>query len=208
MSTKDIHALTMDREFGGERWLKWLEKKEVGYVVRIKKNILVDGKHAHKYPVTGRGKKSPLRTIMGMKLYFSNKVIQSKGRRDSHLYVVSNRFCGREALALYRMRWGIEQLFSHLKKRGFDLEATHMTDASKLEKLFAIVSLAFLFSYGWGSYLRKTRKATAALKRKSIFRLGMEGILRLLGNPHLKESERQEFIDWLKLPIFPSIFIV
>ena len=65
------------------------------------------------------------------------------------LYLVSNRFSGREALALYRQRWGIEQLFSHLKKRGFDLEVTHMTDADKLEKLFAIVTLAFLFSYAW-----------------------------------------------------------
>jgi hypothetical protein len=44
---------------------------------------------------------------------------------------------------LYRLRWGIEQLFSHLKKRGFDLEATHMREARKLEKLFALVTLAF-----------------------------------------------------------------
>ena len=210
MPVEEIHALTMDREFGGEKWLKWLDKKDVGYVVRIKKNILVNGKSAHKHPVTrkGKGKQKTPYLIMGLKLFFANKVIQSKGRRDSHLYVVSNRFSGRKALALYRMRWGIEQLFSHLKKRGFDLEVTHMTDAKKLEKLFAIVSLSFLFSYGWGCHLRKTRKSTVALKRKSLFRIGLEGILRLLSNPHLKESERQEFIDWLKLPIFHSIFVV
>lgn len=210
MPVEDIHALTMDREFGGEKWLKWLDQKGVGYVVRIKKNILVNGKSAHKHPVTKKAKRKQKTTsvIMGMRLFFANKVIQSKGRRDSHLYVVSNRFSGREALALYRMRWGIEQLFSHLKKRGFDLEATHMTDGKKLEKLFAIVSLSFLFSYGWGCHLRKTRKSTAALKRKSLFRIGLEGILRLLSNPHLKQSERQEFIDWLKLPIFSSIFVV
>jgi len=210
MPAGDIRVLTMDREFGGEEWLRWLGKKDVGYVVRIKKNILVNGKPAHKHPVTSKakGRQKTTATIMGLKLFFANKVIQSKGRRDSHLYVVSNRFSGREALALYQMRWGIEQLFSHLKKRGFDLEATHMTDARKLEKLFAIVSLSFLFSYGWGCHLRKVSKPTAALKRKSIFRTGLEGILRLLGNPHLKESERQDFIDWLKLPIFHSIFVV
>jgi len=205
---QEIYALTMDREFGGETWLKWLEKQEVAFVVRIKKNILIDGEKACHYGVTRKSKKSILRNIMGLKLWFANKSIQSKGRRDSHLYVISNRFQGRKALAIYRMRWGIEQLFSHLKKRGFDLEATHMSEASKIEKLFAIVSLAFLFSYAWGCYLKKTRRSNAALKRKSLFRIGLEGILRLLSNPHLKKAERQEFRDWLTLPIFPSIFVV
>ena len=205
---QEIHALTMDREFGGECWLKWLEKKQVTFVVRIKKNILIDGKKACHYGVTKKGHKSVLREVMGLKLWFSNKAIQSQDRRDGHLYVLSNSFQGREALALYRMRWGIEQLFSHLKKRGFDLEATHMSEASKVEKLFAIVSLAFLFSYAWGCHLKQTRRPTATTKRKSIFRIGLEGILRLLGNPHLKEAERHEFQDWLKLPIFTSIFVV
>lgn len=208
IEAKEIHALTMDREFGGEKWLKWLDRQGVGYVVRIKKNILINGKAAFRHTITGKGKKQSRRSVMGLDLYFSNKVIQSKGRRDSHLYVVSNRFSGREALALYRQRWGIEQLFSHLKKRGFDLEVTHMTEADKLEKLFAIVTLAFLFSYAWGCQLRKMQKATAATKRKSTFRLGLENILRLLSNPHLKEKECRDFIDWLSLPIYDSIFVV
>jgi len=182
MPSEDIHALTMDREFGGEEWLKWLDKKDVGYVVRIKKNILVNGKSAHEHPMIskGKGSQTALNSIMGMELFFAGKVIQSKGRRESHLYVVSNRFSGREALALYRKRWG----------------------------LFAIVTLSFLFSYGWGCHLRKVRKATVAQKRKSLFRIGLEGILRLLGNPHLQESEQEEFIHWLKLPVLPSIFVV
>ena len=99
--------------------------------------------------------KSILRKVMGLKLWFANKTIRSKGKRESHLYVISNRFQGREALAIYRQRWGIEQLFSHLKRRGFDLEATHMSEASKIEKLFAIVTLAFLFSYAWGVLLEE-----------------------------------------------------
>lgn len=208
IGAKDIFVLTMDREFGGVKWLGWLDQKKIGYVVRIKKNTLVSGRSAHEHRVTRRAKKGSVHTVMGMQVYFANKVIQSKGRRDSHLFIISNRFYGREALALYRMRWGIEQLFSHLKKRGFDLEATHMTEATKLEKLFAIVSLAFLFSFAWGCQLRKIRKQTATTKRKSIFRLGLEGILRILGNPHLKEIEQKEFSDWLKSPIFSSVFVV
>jgi len=208
MDITEIQVLTMDREFGGERWLKWLDHQGVGYVVRIKKNVLINGKAAFRHGITRKAKTPNRKTVMNMELYFSNKVIQSKGRRDSHLYVVSNRFSGREALALYRQRWGIEQLFSHLKKRGFDLEVTHMTEAAKLEKLFAIVTIAFLFSYAWGCQLRKTEKETAATKRKSTFRLGLENILRLLSNPHLKDKERRSFTDWLKRPIYDSIFVV
>ena len=78
-----------------------------------------------------------------MELFFVSKTITCKGRRDDRLHLVSNSFHGEEALALYKLRWGIEQLFSHLKKRGFNLEDTHMTDT---KKLFALVTQAFLFS--------------------------------------------------------------
>ncbi len=204
----DIRVLTMDREFGGKEWLTFLNGRDIGYVVRIKGNALVDGKSANKHRITGKAKTTQPREIWGMKLYFSSKHIQSKGRRDDQLYLVSNRFSGSEALKAYRLRWGIEQLFSHLKKRGFDLEATHMTEAGKLEKLFALVTLAFLFSFAWGCHMRTTRKTTKALERKSLFRQGLEDILRLLSNPHLCPEPYHAFIRWLNQPVFSSIFIV
>jgi hypothetical protein len=210
MTAEEVYVLTMDREFGGEQWLKWLDDNGIGYIVRIKSNVIVEQKSAHQHQVTSKVKSATQKTrktLWGMKVYFASKVIQSKGRRDSHLYIVSNRFAGKEALFLYRERWGIEQLFSHLKKRGFDLEATHMTDAAKLEKLFAMVTLAFLFSFSWGCHLRATRKVTKAMERKSLFRQGLEDILRLFTNP-LPTEEFQAFIRWLNQPVFSSIFIV
>lgn len=42
----------------------------------------------------------------------------------------------------YKQRWSIERTFKSLKTAGFNLEDTHITDIVKLEKLFAIVSLA------------------------------------------------------------------
>lgn len=208
MPAKEIYVLTMDREFGGEKWLKYLDDKGVGYIVRIKSNIIIDHKTAREYRITRKGNTAKRKELWGMKVFFARKLIQSKGRRDSHLYVISNRFAGKQALKLYRKRWGIEQLFSHLKKRGFDLEATHMSQAAKLEKLFALVTLAFLFSFGWGCHLRSTRKVTKALKRKSLFRQGLEDILRLLSNSHLAIAEFREFSRWLNQPVYTSIFIV
>ena len=104
-------------------------------------------------------------------LYFGGKV--EKGAR---IYVVSNRFEGKKALEIYRRRWAIEQLFSHLKKRGFDIEDTHMTDKRKLERLMALVSVSFLFSYALGMHLRTIEKQTAFVRRKSDYRYGLESL--------------------------------
>ena len=209
MGPEDIFVLTMDREFGGKEWLKWLGQKGVGFVVRIKKNIIVGQKSADEYPMSSSAKKAKNRhTVWTLELFFAQKIIRSKGRRDDRLFVLSNRFNGDEALELYKLRWGIEQLFSHLKKRGFNLEDTRIVDGAKLEKLFAIVSLAFLYSFAWGCHLRSTRKTSQAMKRKSIFRQGLEDILRLLNNPYLKKGEKKNFIDWLKSPFQLSISVV
>lgn len=209
MKARDIYLLAMDREFGGAKWLEWLDIRDVGYVVRVKSNTIVGDKLANQYGSTRYKKGSHQRqNVWALNVFFSCKAISCKGRRDDRLYVISNRFSGKEALKLYQLRWGIELLFSHLKKRGFHLESTHMSEAKKLEKLFALVSLAFLFSFAWGCDLRSTSKLTQAMKRKSIFRQGLEDILRLLNNPHLASEERKAFTDWLKSPSWSNIFIV
>ncbi len=126
--------------------------------------------------------------------------------------VVSNRFSGKEALRIYRQGWGIERLFGHLKKNGFDLEATHMTGATKLKMLFALTVLAFLSSFAWGCRLRESiRKLTAAASRKSVFRLGLEDLMSLFdqSNPDpSQEARRSEFWLWLPSETFHSIFLV
>jgi len=170
---------------------------------------VIGGKLAHQYHST-RKRKAPykLASVWGLNVFFASKTIRCKGKRDERLHVISNRFSGSDMLELYKQRWGIELLFSHLKKRGFHLEDTHMTSANKIEKLFALISLAFLFSYAWGCELRSLRKETSSMKRKSHFRLGFEDILRILNNSHPKQEELTAFIRWLKQPCWSNIFIV
>ena len=184
----EIHALLMDREFCGHQWLNWLDEQGVGYVLRIKNNTVVGDKLANEYKRKPDGKQS----IWEQQLYFGGKV--EKGKR---IYVVSNRFEGKEALALYRRRWAIEQLFSHLKKRGFDLEETHMTDKKKLERLMALVSVSFLFSYAWGMHLRTLEKQTAFVRRKSDYRYGLASLMNMTLYPHKHKERVNEFFRWL-----------
>lgn len=163
----------MDREFVGKEWLSWLDEQGLTYVVRIKKNTSVGWRSAQEY-ASLPGQKSPTKQdIFGLHLFFGSGPM--KGSQKEKIMVVSNHLPGKEALELYRKRWGIERLFGHLKRKGFDLEATHMTCPKKLEKLFAIVVIAFTYSFGWGCHLRSQGDRTSAQsKRKSLFRLGLE----------------------------------
>jgi len=130
MEASDIRFVAMDREFGGKKWLQWLDLKEVGYIVRVKSNTIVGNRLAHQYSSTRKRKKPYERSeVWQMDVFFACKNISCKRRRDDRIYVISNRFSGPQALELYQLRWGIELLFSHLKKRGFNIEDTHMTNS-------------------------------------------------------------------------------
>jgi hypothetical protein len=200
----EIRALTMDREFIGRDWLQWLDEQEVGYVVRIKRDTLVDGLAASSRPPGSSRRKS----IWGLELFFSGCCIRGRNTREDFLHLASNRFHGKEALALYRLRWGIERIFGHFKKRGFDLETTHMSDASKIEKLIGVLTLAFLVSFGWGCEMKAATRLSATQKRKSLFRLGLDRISQIFADKDRFADEIHGLFDWFSRPKYDSIFVV
>lgn len=210
LPAKDIYVLTMDREFIGHEWFKWLDKKGVGYISRIKSNTSISDQDAKTLAKSSKYKVKGRQVIYGLKLFFACKRM-SKGARSEQLLIVSNRFQGKEALALYRKRWGIERLFGHLKKNGFDLEATHMTSAPKLDKLFAVLAIAFLVSFAWGCQIRNSQQQESAQsKRKSLFRLGLEDILRMSqttqSNDENKRNKRRKYRAKFKRWLFGDQF--
>ena len=73
-----------------------------------------------------------------------------------YLIVVSNTSL-REALAIYRLRWGIEVLFFSLKSRGFNFEETHLIDRERIKKLVVLLALAFGRTW-WGCGWPKARR--------------------------------------------------
>lgn len=208
LPANEIRALAMDREFIGARWLRWLDGQGVRYIVRIKNNTLVDGTCARLRRRRRQLSAPRRRQVFELGLFFAGCRIQGRGRRDEFVYVVSNHFHGREATRIYRMRWGIEQVFGHLKRRGFDLESTHMADGQKVEKLFGVVTLAFMVSYGWGCEMRSGGQLPAFEKRKSIFRLGLDRITQLFSNWCAFPKEIEELLQWLSRPKFASFFVV
>lgn len=210
LPAEKIRALTMDREFVGKNWLGWLRLMEIPYIVRVKRNTLVGGHRAHWLSRCGRWKKaaSHLHEVFGQQVHFAAKRIV-KGR-DPYLAVISWGFQGEQALELYRLRWGIETFFSHLKKRGYNFEETHMSKKRSIEKLMGVLAVAFAMCYHWGCVLEK--KAGIKLKKhgyraKSIFRQGFEAIHRLFKHPQRNVHRIDEIYDMVFKPDKLEIFV-
>lgn len=189
MDATDIRVLTMDREFVGKLWLSWLRDSEVRYIVRVKRNARI-GKHSAAHLSdrnrwrNWKNRAEKRYTVFGQQVHFAATRID-KGR-DTHLAVISYGFCGEQALELYRLRWGIETLFGHLKKKGYQLEDTHMTKGVRIEKLVGVLTLSFLLCYRWGQKLKE--QAGIKLKKhgyraKSVFRQGFESLHEMLVKP-------------------------
>jgi len=200
LPTEQINFIAMDREFHGKKWLKWLELKQLTFVLRLKANTLVNGKAIRDY------KRSPreLQSVWGMKLYVGLKQINSQ--RTNELYVVSNRFKSVKALNAYKKRWGIEVVFGHFKKKGLNLEDTHLREADKIDRLIAICTLSFFYSFGWGMILKKQSPNSKKIHRKSHFRLGLEAFARLLNTPD--PILHQDLVLWIKSLSIPKSFVV
>ena len=200
----------MAREFCGEEWLHWLNNKDLAWVLRIKRTTKINGKSARQHTLTKKLKRHQKKTIWGMKLYFAGKTITNG--RTSHLYVVSNKLKPEQALEAYQKRWSIEVLFGHLKKKGFNLEDTHLRERRKIDKLIAVLTLAFLFAFGWGIWLKDQANQglinlNAHQKRKSIFRLALDmliSILKAKGGKN-RNDKLTSFIQFLKSEILPQI---
>ena len=52
-----------------------------------------------------------------------------------------------EAIQRYRCRWEVETLFGALKSRGSRLEAMRLRAPSRIRKVIALLSLAFIWAH-------------------------------------------------------------
>jgi len=197
MDYTDIRVLTMDREFIGKGWLGWLNTMEIPYIVRVKKDGKINKINALHLCRYRRWRKlvGVPQNFCDQEVYFAAKKI-AKGR-DPYLAAVSNHFQGREMLELYKLRWGIETFFSHLKERGFCFEKTHLTKKPRIEKLVAVLGVAFTICHRWGS-IREQREGKKIKKHgyraRSVFRLGLELLHKMVKRPARYVDELKEFL--------------
>ena len=126
---------------------------------------------------TGKALHLKKRCAFGCDLYVSAKKLKS----GELLILASNRKFA-DVFDQYRIRWEIETLFSAVKKRGFDLEATHLTDPQRLSNLFLVVTIAFVWAYRQSRFLKNkpVKLKNHGYPQHSIVRHGMDVVTKAI----------------------------
>jgi len=171
-------CLMADREFASRAFLSWLEQAGLGYCLRLKGDTLIANGRGELCCADWLFRDCPIerervlgwRRVLGKVRFVSGTRLAA----GDFLIVVSDT---ERSLSVYALRWGIETLFGAFKRRGFDLEATHVTDPVRLSRLVALLALA----YTWAGVCGLWCFARAGLQLKkhgrwpiSIVRLGLD----------------------------------
>lgn len=208
IGSEKIRVLLAEREFIGEEWFRFLIEQKIPFIIRIKRNSMVEGiRQGYLVPVStlvgkmGRRKAIENYPIVLWGHFLFVSVERRKGAKEA-MIVVSNREFS-SPLKLYGWRWGIESLFECLKTRGFRMEETHMTDPAKIEKLLFILAIAVCWAYKIGEL--QARKVPITIKKhgrklKSLFRLGLDLIRRALFREDESLLQELTVFPYLGLP--------
>lgn len=174
-----IEVVIMDREFIGNKWLKWLKTKEVKFCVRVPKHhkiLLPNGQYirAEQYwKEHGYG-------------LFENVVIDGvivncsiSTDANGELLFLIGTIDAKNLKKTYKKRWTIEVFFQALKGRGFHIETSRLKCLKKYKKLFAIVSMAYTLCWAVGIENGKqnpVKTKNHGYPQFSVFRRGLNMI--------------------------------
>ena len=152
-----ILAFHADREFIGEDWIKWLLKQQIPFFIRVRNNQWIELPRGPRRKINRFMQGRQKAMIDGVKIFECWLSLAIK-RLDKGQFVsvITNTFA-KQALVEYRNRWSIEVFFQALKKRGFDLEASHLKDPQRLCKLFALCAMAFTICFVQGKFDHRTQ---------------------------------------------------
>lgn len=184
--------MVADREFVGRDWIAFLQEQNLRFVIRIRKNARVGtafrAKPACRHFASLRaGHVQVLRKkrwVYGHRLFVVGLRLEPRPQGELLLVVTEER--PRQALGLYAKRWQIETLFGALKSRGFHFEQTHLREPERIEKLVALLAVAFTWAYLVGDWLdrevRPIRAKSHGRRAKSLFRYGLDHLRSVLLN--------------------------
>lgn len=194
VAPQDIQFFLADREFIGATWFNYLDKRRVSFAIRIRNNSLCNTW----CPVYGLFAALPVGELKLLTNSYdiygcSVRLAGLKLSTKDYAIIATNRSPAGAFIA-YKRRWEIEMLFSALKTSGFDIEATHLKQLTKLDTLFTVLAIAFAWAHHIGEWLHDTK--TKQLKRKShlrrgksFFRHGLDHLRHLLKNIYFKSDD-------------------
>ena len=197
-----IECLLADREFIGEKWFTYLQDHHIPFHIRIKRDMTVSRSQRTLAPALNFFRSLPVSTyctLSGPRLVCGQRLWVTGMRLPSgdYLIVVSNVKCD-DVLELYKKRWKIEVLFQSLKSRGFNLEATHLTDEKRLKTLFSVLTIAFCWAYHVGAWRHAVKPILIKKHQRparSIFRYGFDWVRQAVLNPEDKRDQMRQVLN-------------
>lgn len=179
-----IGLVVGDREFVGHKWFKYLKDNGLPFVMRLPKSHLITTLEGNQYSVSelNFNDDNPI-TFSQCQVdgIWGHAWIKDLGKGE-FLFLFGTaplKFMGQ----FYRKRWTIEACFQNLKKRGFNLELTHLKCLEKLKKLVALVSVAYSFCLNVGVYchrkVQSVKVKNHGYKANSFSRYGLNQLREL-----------------------------
>lgn len=188
-----IDCLLADREFVGETWLGFLNDNQIRYYIRIRNNFMIFSYQKQKeIPAFWLFNSLKMNefychrkivNLHGQDCYLSgSKTLDRDGKQEFLIIVSFNK--PESAAESYKKRWQIESLFRALKSSGFNIEDTHVTELERLEKLFLLTMIAFVWCYLIGDFL-DTKIEEIKIKKHgrravSVFKHGLDYLSKVL----------------------------
>lgn len=184
---EDIACLLSDREFIGGEWLLWLRAQGIPFVTRLRGNLVATLQNGSTLRVDAlcegvrKGRSSQMIPVKMHGVWW-----QLQAKRTSKGLVIVLCHGVEETLGkpvnLYRKRWKIECAFACLKRKGFELEDTHLQHAKRLETLVGAVLIAFAWSLAMAGKCRKPKLKNHGYPANCRFTIGKHTLIHALQN--------------------------
>ena len=152
---KDVSVmLAADRFYGTAKLIGWCQKARWSYRIRLKGNLTLA--HEGGELTTGDVASRLPKGVTGVELYGSGVVtnigvLHDKGHKEPWIIAMDAK-PSRYTVLDYGMRWGIENMFSDFKSRGFGLMQSHIKKPERLERLILIMSIALYWAISCGMF--------------------------------------------------------
>ena len=202
--TAVVKYMCADREFLGQAWVRYLLlEPALAFRLRIRSSDQIehDGQLLAARVVFAHLQVGQSQRLTGTcRVWGYSVAVEGLRLDDGDLLVVIAPVKAQDLVKDYALRWGIETLFGIFKTRGFCLESTHFTDAARLSKLFALLTLALCWAMRTGLWLHQWQPIEIkkhGRRAKSLFRLGFDYLRHLVLNP--SESNESDFLQSLQL---------
>jgi len=144
--------LAGDRFYGTAELVRWCQKQKWGYRLRLKGNLCIYQDHGpdktlDQLKAAGKKTLEKARFRSGMITHVG--ILHEAGHLEPW-YIAMDSTPNEYKTRDYGMRWGIENMFSDFKSRGFSLMQTHIRFADRLERLILILSIALHWAVSIG----------------------------------------------------------